>query len=137
MRILIVGASGYVGGRLVALLAAQGHALRLASRDARGLTARFPNTDVVRVDLLDPHTLPAALADIDTAYYLAHSMAGGEAGFELRDLRAARAFGRAAREAGLGHIIYLGGLGDPSSGCRRTSRAARRSARSWPHMAFR
>jgi uncharacterized protein YbjT (DUF2867 family) len=116
MRILIVGASGYVGGRLVALLAAQGHALRLASRDARGLTARFPDADVVRVDLLDPQTLPAALADIDTAYYLAHSMAGGEAGFELRDLRAARAFGRAAREAGVGHIIYLGGLGDPTSG---------------------
>lgn len=116
MRILIVGASGYVGGRLVALLAADGHELRLASRDPRGLKERFPDTEVVRVDLLDPQTLPPALEGIDTAYYLAHSMSGGESGFEIRDLRAARWFGQAAREAGLRHIVYLGGLGDPESG---------------------
>jgi uncharacterized protein YbjT (DUF2867 family) len=116
MRILIVGASGYVGGRLVALLAADGHELRLASRDPRGLAARFPEAEVARVDLLDPATLPPALEGIDTAYYLAHSMAGGEADFALRDLRAARWFGQAAREAGLRHIVYLGGLGDPDSG---------------------
>jgi uncharacterized protein YbjT (DUF2867 family) len=116
MRILIVGASGYVGGRLVALLAEQGHSLRLASRDPRGLAARFPGSEVVRVDLLDPATLPPALEGIDTVYYLAHSMASGEPGFELRDLRAARWFGKAARESGLRHIVYLGGLGDPDSG---------------------
>ncbi len=116
MRILIVGASGYVGGRLVALLAAQGHHLRLASRDPRGLKERFPGSDVVRVDLLDPDTLAPALEDVDTAYYLAHSMAGGEADFAMRDLRAARWFGQAAREAGVGHVVYLGGLGDPDSG---------------------
>ena len=84
MRILIVGASGYVGGRLVALLAADGHQLRLASRDPRGLAERFPKAEIVRVDLLDPDTLPGALEGIDTAYYLAHSMAGGETGFELQ-----------------------------------------------------
>jgi uncharacterized protein YbjT (DUF2867 family) len=116
MRILIVGASGYVGGRLVALLAADDHQLRLASRDPRGLQDRYPDAEVVRVDLLDPTTLPPALDGIDTAYYLAHSMAGGESGFEMRDLRAARWFGKAAREAGLRHIVYLGGLGDPESG---------------------
>jgi len=116
MRILIVGASGYVGGRLVALLEEQGHTLRLGSRDPRGLAERFPEAEVVRIDLLDPATLPAALEGIDTAYYLAHSMAGGERGFELRDLRAARAFASAARESGLKHIVYLGGLGDPASG---------------------
>jgi uncharacterized protein YbjT (DUF2867 family) len=116
MRILIVGASGYVGGRLVALLAADGHELRLASRDPRGLAARFPEAEAVRVDLLDPSTLPPALEGIDTAYYLAHSMAGGESGFAMRDLRAARWFGQAAREANLRHIVYLGGLGDPDSG---------------------
>ena len=116
MRVLIVGASGYVGGRLVALLEADGHQLRLASRDPRGLAERFPEAEVVRVDLLDPSTLPAALEGIETAYYLAHSMAGGEAGFELRDLRAARWFGQAAREAGVQHIVYLGGLGDPARG---------------------
>ena len=116
MRILIVGASGYVGGRLVALLAADGHELRLASRDPRGLKERFPEADVVRVDLLDAETLPPALEGIDTVYYLAHSMAGGESGFAMRDLRAARWFGQAAREAGIKHIVYLGGLGDPASG---------------------
>lgn len=116
MRILIVGASGYVGGRLVALLAADGHQLRLASRDPRGLKERFPDAEVVAVDLLDQTTLPAALDGIDTAYYLAHSMAGGETGFEMRDLRAARWFGQAARGAGLQHIVYLGGLGDAASG---------------------
>ncbi len=116
MRILIVGASGYVGGRLVALLAERGHVLRLASRDPRGLAERFPDTEVVRVDLLDPGTLPAALDGIDTVYYLAHSMASGEKGFELRDLRAARTFASRARESGVKHIIYLGGLGDPASG---------------------
>ena len=116
MRILIVGASGYVGGRLVALLAADGHQLRLASRDPRGLAERFPEAEVVRVDLLDPDTLPAALEGVDTAYYLAHSMAGGEHGFEMRDLRAARWFGQAARESGVRHIVYLGGLGDPARG---------------------
>jgi len=116
MRILIVGASGYVGGRLVALLAADGHELRLASRDPRGLKERFPEADVVRVDLLDAETLPPALEGIDTVYYLAHSMAGGESGFAMRDLRSARWFGQAAREAGIEHIVYLGGLGDPASG---------------------
>ena len=116
MRSLIVGASGYVGGRQVALLAADGHELRLASRDPRGLKERFPDAEIVPVDLLDQSTLPAALEGIDTAYYLAHSMAGGEADFELRDLRAARWFGQAAREAGVRHIVYLGGLGDPASG---------------------
>ena len=115
MRILVVGASGYVGGRLAARLLARGHAVRLASRDPRGLAERFPDAEVVRVDLLDPETLPSALADIELAYYLAHSMAGGEAGFGERDLAAARAFARGAHEAGVGHIVYLGGLGDPSS----------------------
>lgn len=128
MHILIVGASGYVGGRLVALLAEQGHSLRLASRDPRGLKERFPDADVVRVDLLDPATLPPALEGIDTAYYLAHSMAGGETGFEMRDLRAARAFASSAREAGLSQIIYLGGLETLPAASRRISPADRRWA---------
>ena len=61
MRTLIVGASGYIGGRLVPLLQAQGRDLVLMSRDARPLAARFPGTKVVAADLLDPSTLPAAL----------------------------------------------------------------------------
>ena len=78
MRILVVGASGYIGGRLVPLLAGQGHELILMSRDARPLAARFPQATVVAADLLDPSTLPSALERIEVAYYLAHSMGAGE-----------------------------------------------------------
>ena len=65
-------------------------------------------------DALDPQSLTEALAGIDTAYYLIHSMSRS-ADFHERDIQAARAFGHAAREAGVNRIIYLGGLGDPAS----------------------
>lgn len=112
MRILVVGASGYVGGRLAPLLAARGHELVLMSRDVRPVAARFPEATVVAADLLDPATLPVALERVDVAYYLAHSMGAGERGFADRDRRAARNFGEAARHAGVSRIIYLGGLGE-------------------------
>lgn len=112
---LVVGASGYVGGRLAARLLERGRSVRLTSRDPRGLAERFPEAEVVRVDLLEPDSLPRAVRGIETAYYLAHSMAAGESGFVERDLHAASAFGEAARDAGVRHIIYLGGLGDPSA----------------------
>ena len=115
MRILIVGASGYIGGRLVPLLAARGHELILMSRDPRPLTARFPHLTVVAADLLDPSTLPIALEKVDVAYYLAHSMGAGERGFAERDRQAARNLAQAAKRAGVSRIVYLGGLGDDSA----------------------
>jgi len=115
MRILVVGASGYIGGRLVPLLRARGHDLVLMSRDARPLAARFPEATIVAADLLDPSTLPAALEGIEVAYYLAHSMAGGERGFADRDRQSARNFAQAAARAGVSRIVYLGGLGDDSA----------------------
>jgi uncharacterized protein YbjT (DUF2867 family) len=115
VNILVVGASGYVGGRLARRLIERGHHVRLASRDPRGLAERFPDAEVIRIDLLDAATLPPALEGMDTAYYLAHSMDGGKHDFAQRDREAARAFATAARQAGVAHIIYLGGLGDPSS----------------------
>ena len=115
MRILIVGASGYVGGRLVSVLRARGHDLTLASRDARVLADRFPDERVVTADLLDASTLTAALEGIDVAYYLAHSMGAAERGFADRDRRAARNFAEAASRAGVARIVYLGGLGDDSA----------------------
>ncbi len=78
MRILVVGASGYIGGRLVPLLRSGGHALVLTGRDVRPLAARFPDARIVRADLLEPETLPPALEGVDVAYYLAHSMGSGE-----------------------------------------------------------
>ena len=115
VRILVVGASGYIGGRLVPLLLQRGHELTLAGREPSSLSERFPGTRAVRADLLDPDSLPAAVEGIEVAYYLAHSMAAGEAGFAERDLRAARDFARVAARAGVGRIVYLGGLGDDAT----------------------
>ena len=112
MRILVVGASGYIGSRLVPQLDALGHDLRLMSRDARPLAARFPDTPVVAADLLEPASLGPAVDGIEVAYYLAHSMGAGERGFAERDRTAARNFARAAAEAGVSRIVYLGGLGE-------------------------
>lgn len=115
MRILVVGASGYIGGRLVPLLSARGHELVLMGRDSRSLEARFPQATVVTADLLDPETLPSGLERIDVAYYLAHSMGSGERRFADRDREAARNFALAAKQAGVSRMVYLGGLGDDST----------------------
>ena len=115
MRILVVGASGYIGGRLVPLLAERGHELVLASRDARPLAARFPEARVVVADLLDKSTLPRAVEGVEVAYYLAHSMGAGERGFAERDRQAARNFAQAAGRARVSRIVFLGGLGDDSA----------------------
>ena len=115
MRILVVGASGYIGGRLVPLLQAGGHELVLMSRDARPLADRYPGTTVLTADLLDAPTLAAALDRIEVAFYLAHSMGAGEHGFAERDIRAARNFAEAAGRSGVTRIVYLGGLGDDAA----------------------
>ena len=99
MRIVVVGASGYIGGRLVPLLAERGHELVLASRDARSLAARFPGATVVDADLLDPSTLPRAVERIEVAYYPAHPMGTGERGFTERDCIMARTFAQATARA--------------------------------------
>jgi len=116
MRLLVTGATGYVGGRLVSELVAGGHAVRCMVRDPSRLQGRSwaDEVEVVRGDVLDPASLPAGLASIDVAYYLVHSLGAGR-DFSDRDVRAARAFGEAAAAAGVARIIYLGGLGDDST----------------------
>jgi uncharacterized protein YbjT (DUF2867 family) len=111
LRILVVGASGYVGGRLVSLLAARGVELVLLARDPGPLAARFPAARIVGADLLDAESLPGAVEGVDVAYYLAHAMGGDEATFAERDRRAAGNFAAAAASAGVRRIVYLGGLG--------------------------
>src|SRR5687768_16945219 len=115
MRILIVGASGYIGGRLASVRSSRGHELVLTSRDARPLAGRFPDATVVAADLLEPSSLKGALGGVEVAYYLAHSMGSGERGFADRDRNAARNFASAASKAGVRRIVYLGGLGDETA----------------------
>ena len=109
--ILLTGATGCIGGRLLAALEARGYPVRCMTRRPQVLAGRAgPRTSVVRGDCMDPASLPDALAGIDTACYLVHSM-GGTADFEAQDRAAARNFGVAARAAGVGRIVYVGGLG--------------------------
>ncbi len=94
-------------------LLADGHFVRCMARDPARLTGRpWPGAEIVAGDALDPASLDAALAGIDAAYYLIHSLAAGELGFEERDRTAARCFGAAAVRAGVKQVIYLGGLGE-------------------------
>ena len=120
--ILLTGATGCIGGRLLPALEAGGRAVRCMTRRPDALTGQIgPNSSVVRGDCLDPASLHGAFAGIDTAYYMVHSM-GGSADFETRDREAAQNFGAAARAAGVRRIVYVGGLGS-SSGLSRHLRS--------------
>ncbi len=110
---LVTGASGYIGSRLVERLRAARLPIRAAGRNPEGLRGRWPDVEAERMDVLEAETLAPPLSGVDVAYYLIHSMGQGERGFGERDRAAARNFGRAAEEAGVRRIIYLGGLGDP------------------------
>jgi uncharacterized protein YbjT (DUF2867 family) len=113
MRILVTGASGYVGGRLVPALLAAGHEVRAMSRTA-GWLRDYPWADQVEqvsADVLDPAAVRPAVTDIDVVYYLIHSMSSG-ARFAERDRQAAHNLADAARAAGVKRIVYLGGLTD-------------------------
>lgn len=106
----VVGASGYVGGRLVAHLDASGRSVVALGRRVD----RLPATAVRRpVDVADTAAVTAALVGVDSAYYLVHSMAGG-ADFSERDRTLAESFSAAAARAGVRRIVYLGGLGHRS-----------------------
>ena len=107
--ILLTGASGYIGGRLLRRLEEDGRTVRCLTRHPARLTAIGPNTEVVEGDCLNEASLDRALAGVHSAYYLVHSM-GGRSDFVDADRRAADNFGRAAARAGVRRIIYLGGL---------------------------
>jgi uncharacterized protein YbjT (DUF2867 family) len=110
--ILVTGATGYIGGRLLAELERLGRPVRALARNPESLRPRVaPSTEVVRGDVLDPASLGAALTGVDTAFYLVHSM-GAPSGFAELDRDGARNFGEAAREAGVRRVVYVGGLGD-------------------------
>jgi uncharacterized protein YbjT (DUF2867 family) len=110
--VLLTGASGYVGVRLLRALEKQGVRVRCLARRPDFLAGRLsPTTEVAAGDVLDPSSLDRALVGVHTAYYLVHSM-GATTQYEELDRRGARNFGTAARRAGVKRIIYLGGLGE-------------------------
>jgi uncharacterized protein YbjT (DUF2867 family) len=109
--VLLTGASGYIGGRLLQRLIDAGQPVRCLTRRPGALRDRVrPPAEVVRGDVLDRASLDSALEGVHTAYYLVHSM-GGAGDFEDLDRRAASNFAAAARSAGVAQIVYLGGLG--------------------------
>lgn len=106
MKILIAGATGFVGSPLTRALAAAGHDVLAMTRHPDGYQGAGT---AVGADVSRPHSLGAAVEGVDVAYYLVHSLDSDD--FARRDAEAAAAFGAAARAAGVGRIVYLGGLG--------------------------
>ena len=111
--ILLTGATGYIGGRLLSLLERRGDRVRCLTRRPDALLGRVASsTEVTAGDLLDRESLSTAFAGVDTAFYFVHSM-GADRDFEEQDRLAAQNFAEAATAAGVRRIIYLGGLGNP------------------------
>jgi uncharacterized protein YbjT (DUF2867 family) len=117
--ILVTGASGAIGSKLMERLLAQGEHPIAAGRRPEALRERFPGAETREIDALRSGTLPAALDGVGTLYYFIHSMEPGATSFDERDRAAARNIARAARTGGVERVIYLGGLGDEEADLSR------------------
>ncbi len=113
LRVLVTGATGYVGSRLVPELIEQGHTVLAATRDLGALDDYPWGSDVEarRFDIEDDELVAAAVADVDAVIYLVHSMASGD--FVTKDREAAQRIAAACARAGVGRIVYLSGLVPP------------------------
>lgn len=112
MKVLVTGATGYIGGRLVPRLLERGVDVRCLARDPARLAGRFSGATVVQGNVFKRDDLLRAMQGVEVAYYLVHSMSGDSRDFAASDREAAHTFAEAARTAGVRRIIYLGGLGD-------------------------
>jgi len=116
MRIAIAGATGYIGGRLASRLLQAGYAIRCLARSPGKLTGRHwaadPAVEIVEADLTCEESLAVHLQGCGAAFYLVHSMTSAGAEYAGRDRQLGETFAAAARAAGVGRIIYLGGLGE-------------------------
>ena len=111
--ILVTGATGYVGGRLVPELMARGYRVRVLVRArTAGEEERWPGAEVAVGDATDPAALRQAMRGVYAVYYLIHSLLLGSRNMETVEVDYARNFRQAAEEAGVQRMIYLGGLGD-------------------------
>src|SRR3954447_23242496 len=138
-RILLTGATGYVGGELLPELLRRGHDVRCLVRDPSRRT--LPDgAQPVKGDAVSGEGLGEAVAGAEVAYYLIHSMGGKGGGFADRDRQAARNFGRAARSAGVRRVVYLGGLpsanGQGSEHLESRHLTARTLAEDGPPLAY-
>ena len=105
-QVLVTGASGFVGSHLAGALESRGHSVFAMTRHP---DTYFGSGKPIFGDVYDADSVRSALADVDAAYYLVHSLARQD--FVEKDAEAARSFGTAAADAGLERLIYLGGLG--------------------------
>jgi uncharacterized protein YbjT (DUF2867 family) len=125
--VLVIGATGYVGARLVARLRARGYPVRAAGRSREKLRirpfSRDPGVALAACDVLDPPSVRSACAGCAAAYYLVHSMDPGQRDFSLADREGARNMARAAEIEDVGRIIYLGGMGEPGAGMSKHLRS--------------
>ena len=110
-KILLTGATGYIGGKLLKRLQLDGYEINCLVRSPSKLTAITANTHVFQGDLLYRSSMWRSFQGVETAYYLAHSLADPKKDFESNEIEAAKNFGTMARSAGVKRIIYLGGLG--------------------------
>ncbi len=123
--VLVTGATGYIGGRLVPQLLRAGHRVRCLARDPDRLADRpWPGVELVRGDASDLSSLLTALDGVSQAYYLIHAMGDMSEDFRKKDLKQARIFATACAQAKVNRIIYLGGLGD-TQGLRSQHLASR------------
>ncbi|WP_395244201.1 SDR family oxidoreductase [Agromyces sp. MMS24-K17] len=124
MRVLVTGATGYLGGRLVPRLVEAGHEVRVIVRRAWRLrdVPWAAGVEVVEGDLLDRAAVERAVGGMEAVYYLVHGMASG-GDFEADELRAARNVAEASAAAGVRRIVYLGGLHPPGGTLSRHLRS--------------
>jgi uncharacterized protein YbjT (DUF2867 family) len=111
VKVLVTGATGYIGGRLVPRLLERGVDVTCLARNSARLAGRFVGARIVTGDVFERADLLRAFDGADIAYYLVHSMSGNPRDFAASDRIAAELFATTAREAGVRRIIYLGGLG--------------------------
>ncbi len=117
--VLVTGATGYVGGRLIPKLLESGHNVRAMSRSLEKLRhrawARLPQVELAAGNVLEAESLEKAVEGCEAVYYLVHSMVAGQKDFADADRRAAQNMVAATEKAGVKRIIYLGGLGESDS----------------------